>query len=508
MLRDSELARRDDQGQIELRPAGVRVSWELTNLATADGHTVQGVYSCTVRALPGLNDQKMLEEVFLSAGSVVTAADVANHFQRALRSAAARLARTLAAEELLGQAGRAAMIAALKSSADALAFSCGVELIPPNHLDIECPSLGREQLEQLERQTAQRRAAEHVDHLRRSAEIFDQFQKIRSAAPELAPGEVLGRLGLSDQADALRSLLLAAAHQNHPSKLWAVAGPYLIKIAGDESAEPRLITPPTELGPLRSVQADDNGHLLLGCRGGVMRMDPASPQDAALYHDPRIQSQQGFNAAIRTADRIWASHGEAGLVGWRTDQPDQPDITIPPQASGRTPRNLVAVGHRLAFSAGSQLVIVQSDGRPQPPISLGDSEITALVAQAQRILSVHEDGSICVLSGEQFTPGSPQRRAGRISAAGSIPWLGDLRLLLATEEGPIQCVGPDDELVTQYSSPHRALRIVAGSADIVAAVTADRQRLILWHSWDGRSLWKELHLYTQTRHRIADIAFI
>ena len=507
MLNDSELARRGEE-RIEVRGGGLRVCWELANLTTADGHTVEGVYSCTVRARPDPNDQKMLEETFLSVRPVATAADVATHFARALRSAAVRQARTVAAEDLLGEAGRSAMIAALKSSGDAIAFSCGIELLPPHQLDLECPSLGREQLEQSERQAAQRRAADQVDHLRRSAEIFDQFQKIRGAAPDLAPGQVLGRLGLSDQAEALRSLLLAAAHKGKPSRLWAVAGPHLVQIADEQYSEPKLIAVPDALGPLRSVQGDGAGNLLLGCRGGVMRMDPASGDHATLFNGPQTDSQLGFNAAVMIGQRIWASHGEAGLVCWRLDQPDQPDMTIHPKALAFSPRNLITFGNRLAFGAGSQIIIVHPDGRLEPPVSPVDSEITALFAQPQRILSVHEDGMVCVVSGEQLTSGASQRRAGRISAAGVLPWLGDLRLLLATEEGPILCAGVDDELITQYSSLHRALRIVAGAADIVAAVSADRQRLILWHSWDGRAPWKELHLYTQTRHRIADIAFV
>jgi len=507
MLNDSELARRGEGG-IEVRSAGLRVSWELPNLTTADGHTVEVVYSCTVKARPDPNDQRMLEEAFLSTRPVATVADVASHFARALRSTAARQARALAVEDLLAEAGRSAMIAQLKSSGDAVAFSCGVELLPPHQLDLECPSLGREQIEQLERQTAQRRAADQVDHLRRSAEIFDQFQKIRAAAPDLAPGQVLGRLGLSDQGDALRSLLLAAAHTAKPSTLWAVAGPYLVQIAGEEFSEPKLIPVPAGLGPLRSVQAEGSGNLLLGCRGGVMRIDPVCVDDATLYHGPQTDSQLGFNAAVVTADRIWASHGEAGLVSWRLDKTDQPDMTIQPPALTLPPRNLIAQGNHLVLSAGSQIVIVNVDGRLEPPISPADSQIVAIVGQPQRLVTIHQDGIVCVLSREQLTPRPAQRRAGGVSAAGALPWLGDLRLLLATEDGPILCAGVDDELITQYCGPHRALRIVAGAADIVAAVTADRQRLILWHSWDGRSSWKELHLYTQTRHRIADIALV
>jgi hypothetical protein len=42
---------------------------------------------------------------------------------------------------------------------------------------------------------------------------------------------------------------------------------------------------------------------------------------------------------------------------------------------------------------------------------------------------------------------------------------------------------------------------------MVAAVSPDRQRLVLWNSWEGRQPAAELFLAALARHRIADIAF-
>jgi hypothetical protein len=100
-----------------------------------------------------------------------------------------------------------------------------------------------------------------------------------------------------------------------------------------------------------------------------------------------------------------------------------------------------------------------------------------------------------------------QHRGGRLRAAGGLPWLGGTRLLLAGEEGPVECVGPDDPLITQYRSPHRGLRVLTGSSDLVAAVSADRMRLVLWHTWDGGKPAAEVYLTALTKHRIADVEF-
>jgi hypothetical protein len=49
--------------------------------------------------------------------------------------------------------------------------------------------------------------------------------------------------------------------------------------------------------------------------------------------------------------------------------------------------------------------------------------------------------------------------------------------------------------------------VVTGSADLVAGVSADRQRLILWNTWEGRQPLTEVYLTGITKHRVADVEF-
>ena len=63
----------------------------------------------------------------------------------------------------------------------------------------------------------------------------------------------------------------------------------------------------------------------------------------------------------------------------------------------------------------------------------------------------------------------------------------------------------EDELIGQYISNHTGLRQTAAAADRVAAVSADRQRILLWPSWDGRGPPVELHVAAAAKHRVADI---
>src|SRR5687768_9552310 len=85
----TELARREANGQVKVRPTPLRMSWTFEDLVSSDGHGLSAVFSCSLRALPNVAEQKMLAEVFLSSSTVARGDAVSRHFAKALRAAAA-----------------------------------------------------------------------------------------------------------------------------------------------------------------------------------------------------------------------------------------------------------------------------------------------------------------------------------------------------------------------------------------------------------------------------------
>jgi hypothetical protein len=360
--------------------------------------------------------------------------------------------------------------------------------------------------------------------------LLKQFQSIRDSAPQLSPGRVLEQISPADRGAVLQTLLLASAKRQRADQLCAVAGPYLVKVnVSDGPPVPRLHPLPPALGPLRSVQPariDDKPRLLVGARNGFMLVDPESPAEATLFNDEANASLLGFNRVIFWGERkgFVGSHGDAGIVQWDVDKPDAPvsalrleRLGLRPamptggsdtvQANTGGPRNLQALDDAsLVFSIGGKLYLtdlqdVQAIETPSP------ADIAAILPDDRRMVVVHEDGTICGLNRNSQEVTCLVRRSNRVRSAGPLPWLGASRLLLADDQGPLECIGFDDQLVTQYQSPHRGLRAVAGSTDIVAAISSDRQRLILWRTWDGRQPLTEIYLTGLTRHRIADVDF-
>ena len=215
--------------------------------------------------------------------------------------------------------------------------------------------------------------------------------------------------------------------------------------------------------------------------------------------------------AVLFGSQLWAAHGESGLFAWDLDKPGHPAIAIRPASSSiasLSPRNLCVLnGTRLLFSSDRRLMEATADGQIQI-IDASAAPIVALIPSLGKdLLVVHEDGQICRRDGTTLTVIARSHRTGRVSAAGAMPWLGSVRLLVASEQPSLLCLGMDDEWVTQYVTTHIGLRQATASADRVAAVNADRQRILLWPSWDGRKPPTEIHIAALARHRVADIEF-
>jgi hypothetical protein len=507
-LADNMLARRDGASVI-VRPSPLRVSWVMNDLVSSDLHKLAARFACSLEVVNNNTDRKMLAEVLLADRDAVTVEDLRNHFAAAMRSAAMEIAKQHPADEWLAEKHANEMVQALSKSAERIAFACGMRALAPYQLELSSPTLEQHRLEEIQRQRARERVAGQVEHLKHATELLKHFQEIRRDAPDLNAGQVLSQIAPADRGTMLETLLMASAQSSDSCGLVLVAGQSLLRIEMDEDQpRTRTIELPMDLGPLRSVRGatiDDEPSLLIGARAGVIVASAPSPDEATSYGDPSVQSQLGFNSAIVLRNRILATHSEAGLVAWNLGEAGPPPMRLSPHGA----RNLIALDtDAAALSSGNRLGILRADEVDYRDVQ-SEAEIVALVrADALRLLVVHGDGLVAIydLSQDRFIDREP--RGGKIVAAGALPWLSSSRLLLATESGAVDCVGVDDQLVTRYLSNRGAMRMVAGSPRLVAGITPDRQRLVLWNSWDGRKPVAEVHVTGLTHHRVADAQFV
>ncbi|MDB5294426.1 MAG: hypothetical protein JWO31_409 [Phycisphaerales bacterium] len=544
-LPPNELARRD-AGGLRLAPDPVRVSWTLDDLPAADGHGLRCRVSCGARAVNEPAELRMLQDVLMGPRPALSADDVARYLGPTLRDAGAAVSKDKGAEAWLAGGGgaRDALAAALRAAADRAAFACGLELLPPFQLELDSPSFERRRQQELQRALAEQEAAGRVEHFNRAADLLKRFEDLREKAPDLPPGAILSQLSPVDQGAALQSLLLASARRQPPTSLWAVGGEYLVRIDGQDNGPPavELFPLPPTLGPLRSVQPahiDGDRLLLVGARAGFYLVRADDPTRPEVYPDPgAAASALGFSRVVFLGhERGFAGcHGEAGLVRWAYKHDHGPSGVLRPERFGAAaapaatfaappplpgaasasmasgtkppgPRNLQTLGDgRLLLTVGGTLWVIDGDAATAVP-SASSADVVAVVPDGRVMRVVHEDGTIAAVDAATRQVVDARRRPTRVRAAGGLPWLGTTRLLLAGDDGPVQCLGTGDGLVSEYVSAHRGLRAVAGSPEWVAGVSGDRQRLLLWRAWDGKAPAAEVYLTARTKHRIADIDF-
>jgi len=50
------------------------------------------------------------------------------------------------------------------------------------------------------------------------------------------------------------------------------------------------------------------------------------------------------------------------------------------------------------------------------------------------------------------------------------------------------------------------MKALSAAADVVIGLSADRQRLVLWNTWNGRQPAADLFVTALAKHRAADVA--
>ncbi|MGB7159991.1 MAG: hypothetical protein WBD40_18135 [Tepidisphaeraceae bacterium] len=502
-----ELARRTgDQVEIHARP--LRLRWTLSDLATADGHRLNCTFTCSVVAVDRAADRQMLAETFLASRDAVGAGDVVAHFLPAFASAATQLVSTKPADGWLNDSAESAMAEALRAAARPIAFASGIELLPPFEVQLASPSVERLRIEAMERQLAERRSAGQVEHFQRAAELLRSFDALRAASPGVSVGRVLEAVSPGDQGAMLQTLLAASGRAEGQS-LWAVGG---MGLAGIESnGAIATFDLPADVGSPRSLrhgELDGRAVWLIGCRLGVLIVDASDQRVVVTLYDRALHTIHGFGGAVLRDGEVTACHSEGGIVRWRIDQPDKPVYVWRP-VSGEQPRNLCELDpSRLAYSSFDQLITLKGDQGGSWPFESAEP-IVALLVHDQDLFVIRADGEVIRkdTSRPLFETRSRSRYCGPVGGAVLLPWAGGVRLLLATQDGPVCCVGTDDSVVTQYVSAHRGLKALAATNGLIAGVSGDRQRVVLWNSWDGRKPAAEVNVAAKTRHRIADVAF-
>lgn len=485
-----------------IRPEPLRIAFAFNDLVSNDGHQLHVSFGVVVRVVNRPAEIQILTESLLSSAADVNANHVLAHFNPFLRASLAATAGKLTGQECLEINGKLKLEQAVLDGAKKAAFSCGLEVIPPCPIEIESPSIASQRA-QSQRREVQRQALEQT------AELFKKYEEIRKNSPSLSPGQVLEQLDPASGASLLQSLFTASAGQGKTDFLYVVAGPSLARFNLTEpKVTPVNLPVPQSLGPLRSLTRQTNGEVLVGARDGIYALNIADPANSIAFVVPNSSWETGFNRAIRWNEYYLATHSEAGIVCWR--EPSQPLFVLPPtQLLGESPRNLMALDdQRLIFSSGAGLFTLKIvDEKPaieqvSPPAT---GEVLWMGRLNDRLLILSKDGNLQHRDAGNLKPTEHRSLGTALSAGTLMPWLDSSRLLAAEDGGRLLCVGLEDSLTSQFVCGYAGYRQVVATQDRVAALTVDRNRILIWNAGEPARPALDLHIPSLCRHRAADL---
>jgi hypothetical protein len=440
-----QLAHRSGDGRVEFRDESVRATWQFDQVMSSDGQLVRCVFSCAVRLPPEAVERRAFAETFLGGADTATVAGVIRHFTTALQAALLKLTSNTPADQITETGVRDALLAAAKP----VAFDCGVELSTPASVHLLCTS------------------------------------KLQTQA----------RSALTAQAAAQQ------ADETSPCRIWTAAGNAIIAMhSNDGFAEMRTVELPTTLGPLRSIRACDDG-LLVGAKTGVYRTTAIGTEPAS-YLAGNVESAHGFNAAQWINSQLIATHSQAGLVWWNGEERERPAGAIA-MSSAKLLTTLDSAG--AAIFAANDRTLLFEHGQVAPIEGLPNGEIIALLETFAAVIVVYSDGAIWEI--ERWTRRATKvRNVPGVVAAAAIS--GGSKIITATEDGRVRSFVLGDESVTEFVSPHLGLRAIAALGAVIAAVSPDRQRVVIWNASDPRRPAIERHVGAVARHRLVDLVIV
>jgi hypothetical protein len=239
----------------------------------------------------------------------------------------------------------------------------------------------------------------------------------------------------------------------------------------------------------------------------VYLVDPEVPETAEAFDADVEGSPFGFSNLAYDADAcvIYATHADIGLASWQIDLGSR-IVRHAAEFSGDIPRQMEVHHGQVLVAAGSRLWRVGHDRAPEPVDGVADEPICLLVGTPREVLMVHPSGAVNAFSrGEgKVTPATS--RGDVVAVGAALPWLGEARLVLGDGfSTSLSQIGPHDDVRLGYNNPNGPFKCMEAAADVIAAVSADRYRLVCWLPWEERP-FADLHLMSRTRSRLADVA--
>jgi hypothetical protein len=378
----------------------------------------------------------------------------------------------------------------------------------------------RQQALRDEVRTCRLQAREH--HLQHLEPTLDKLQKLADASHDLELRDLLRTFSEQDRAEIYEALFKLRLPEQRTARVVVASAEELLVIDPAKPAPPTRCLPVSgPPGPLRSVRLDRGGEgrafLLAGAKQGAYVLDAAGSQSPKAFCLPDCggrRLQGGVNSVTLSGGELLASHSEVGLVHWRLDDPDSAEPLLAEQTrNAEAVRHVRRIGDSVWVTIDHRILRLPADDlRAEAAVcyEAGAIVITALCVGPDRVLAGTQTGQ--VLAWDLDDPSGPQiLEHGRGRPVGSVQMLpggGLERLVFADCSAGVVARFVDDVFACRYQGAGQEIRWSFAAEDLLAGVNVQRDRLLLWHSYQPAEPYAVLPLAQVTGHSIQDVCFI
>ncbi|HRX86766.1 MAG TPA: hypothetical protein P5572_17205 [Phycisphaerae bacterium] len=445
------------------------------------------------------------------------------HIERALRAVVAEEEAAALIDGSAAGLAAQAVTAALQGPC----FSSGLAVVSAPTVAIASPAYQR-------MREAEQRAARALDEHEAQSELRDALASAQRAqlehlegmlarlnqlaenSPQVELPELMRSFEETQRGQLYAALLATRARKPVTRYVAVVAGHELLFFdpqgTGDIVRRVRIEQP---AGALRSVQYDSEaGLVLLGAAHGIYMLAPDATEPQKVLRAPEDRAVRGgFNAVALRGDNVVATHSERGIVHWRLGEPEESRQLFADLIQGASAvRNARFAGDRFWCSYDANVLSAPADDLAAAPVVHcinPYSSISALLVVGDQVYLGNSDGDLHVTRFDGAPPrllhGGSRRPVESIAlvTAGGIP-----RLLYTDTSLAVFCRVIGDTFTCRYEAGGQTVRRAESAADIIAATTDARDRVLLWRSDEPERPAAVINVLRLTGHSVQDVCLI
>ncbi|HVP13510.1 MAG TPA: hypothetical protein VMV94_20215 [Phycisphaerae bacterium] len=535
----------DTRELLFVRTVPFALNYSVGGLTSKDGYEFAASLTLSVQVVPEKAELLSFRDALLGSGSYVKADDLRGYCEAVARSALGDFARARDAATLASPIARGEFDAVLDAHFRPLGFESGLALGGDTKVGFESAAYAG--FRQNEQTAASRRRQQEVEEQLRTAAArarvkhLDELGKLLEQAKSMASKSGKSIVDLIKTFDPARrgALYEGLAALNPPTRrteaIIVVAGNEVLAFEATDLRQPESrLQLSSEVGPLRSVRLGRDGDrrlLLVGARNGVHVVEWRSESRQVYAFKGDLRPRNGFNAAVRLGEHLYATHSEIGLVRWPWQTPSDARSAddIPPAPGTQEPRPFCETCIADVTRGASVVRSVQVDDSGRLWLSLDErvigwlpeAEAAPVVLPAPAVVEtllvrdgfVHgglSDGAVLRWNAADPASNAEAIRGPSGSAVGSLAWLaggGVPRLLIADGRPQLDLHVLGDAYRGEYRCDQK-LRWGFAADDFIIGVNDRRDQIFVWRVEDPERPMASANVGRLCGHSVQDVAML